>query len=242
MKTLIRLEKNHIPVGVDNFLYIRPTYISMTDQLGVLPATSSKLFIIMSAINSKETNPIKVYCPKDITKKYPQAFGHLNLGSNIGPILEQLKIAKDKGYDDVLFLLNDNITELSDMNVFVFWENENGKKELVTPALDGSVLPGITRDSIIKLTKEKGINVSERHISIKELINSINSNKMLEIFGASTFNGLTSIKEIHYDNQTFKLPGDFSLHRRTEFCQNIQENLMKIKVGEEQHTWISALE
>ena len=242
MKTLIRLEKDHIPKGVDDFLYIRPTYISMTDQLGVLPATSSKLFIIMSPINSKQTNPIKVYCPQDITKKYPQAFGHLNLGSNIGPILDQLKIAKEKGYDDVLFLLNDNITELTDMNVFVFWENENGKKELVTPALDGSVLPGITRDSIIKLTKERGINVTERHISIKELINSINSNKMLEIFGASTFNGLTSIREIHFDNQAYKLLGDLNLNKRTEFCQSIHDCLMKIKLGEEQHPWVSPLE
>jgi branched-chain amino acid aminotransferase len=242
MKILINLEKDYIPRGVDNFMYIRPTYISMTDQLGVLPASSAKLFIIMSTILPKETNPIKVYCPEEITKKYPQSFGHLNIGSNLGPILEQLKIVREKGYDDLLFLLNDNITELSDMNVFVFWENENGKKELVTPGLDGSVLPGITRDSIIKITKDMGIDVTERHISIKELINAINSNKMLEIFGASTMNGITSIEEIHYNNQTYILPGDFRLNKRTEFCQNIHESLMKIKVGEEGHSWITTLE
>ena len=214
----------------------------MTDQLGVLPATSAKIFIIMSPIHVKEPKPLKVICTDDIIKKYPESFGHLNLPSNLGPILEQMKKAREMGYDDILFLSNDNITELSEMNVFVYLENKNGARELVTPVLDGTVLPGITRDSVIKLSKELGVDVSQRHISVKEVTDAIKENRVLEVFSASTMNGINSIQEIHYNNQSYKLPGDFSKIKRGQLSQIIYENLLKIKVGTEGHPWVTLVE
>jgi branched-chain amino acid aminotransferase len=242
MKKLIQLEKGNIPKGEDCFLYVRPTYISMTDQLGVLPATGAKLFIIMSSIKMTKKNPLKILCQDNIIKKYPNSFGHLNLGSNLGPILEQLKIAKEKNYDDILFLFNENITELSDMNLFVYWENPNGIRELVTPALDGTVLPGITRDSVIHLVKEMKINVIERHISIKEIINAFNEDRHVELFGTSTENGITQIGEIKYENKAYKLAAELNLNNKTEFTQSLHDKLSKIISESEGHPWITVVD
>lgn len=242
MKKLIQLEKNYIPRGPDNYMYIRPTYISMTDQLGVIPACAVKIFMIMSPVHVNEIKPLKVLCTDDIIKKHPESFGHLNLPSNFGPILEHMKLARQQGYDDILFLFNDNITELSEMNVFIHWEDKNGTKEIVTPALDGTVLPGITRDSVMKLGRELGINVSERHISIKEVLEAIKENRMLEMFGTSTMNGINSIQEINYNNTSYKLPGDFAKNKRNQLCQMMYDSLLKIKLGIVEHPWVTTVE
>jgi len=225
-----------------DFMYVRPTYISMTDQLGVLPATHAKLFMILSTIQANKTKPLRLLCTDRITKKYPGSFGHLNLGSNLGPVLEELKLARENSYDDILFLINGNVTELCDMNVFVYWENQNGTKELLTPALDGTVLPGVTRDSVIKISKESGVDVIERHISIREIINALNDKKTVEMFATSTMNGITPIQEIYFEDRNYKLPEEFFQDKKSTFTGMINENLLKIKTEEEGHPWITVVE
>jgi branched-chain amino acid aminotransferase len=236
------MEKEYIPRETNDFMYVRPTYISMTDQLGVLPAINAKIFIILSTIQANKTKPLKLLCTESITKKYPESFGHLNLGSNLGPVLEELKLARENGYDDILFLINDNITELCDMNVFVYWENQNGTKELLTPALDGTVLPGVTRDSVLKISKESGVDVTERHISIREIINAISDKKTVEMFATSTMSGINPIQEISYEDRNYKLPGEFGTDKKTPFTRMIHENLQRIKTNEESHPWITVVE
>ena len=190
----------------------------------------------MSPVNVNEKKPLKVYCTDEVVKKYPYSFGDLNLGSNLGPILEQMKNTREKGYDDILFLINGNITELSEMNVFVYWENRSGTRELVTPELDGTVLPGITRDSVIQLGKDLGVDVVERHISIKEVIDAVKENRCLEIFGTSTLDGFASFQEINYNNQNFKIPNNSI---KNKLSQLIYDSLLKIKVGAQEHPWVT---
>ena len=88
------------------------------------------------------------------------------------------KEIKQKGFDQILWLINENITEVGVMNFFVYWKNNHGHLELVTCPLDGTILAGVTRDSIIQIAKEWGINVVERHYSIHEVIEASNEGRV----------------------------------------------------------------
>jgi branched-chain amino acid aminotransferase len=83
--------------------------------------------------------------------------------------LQHYKEIKQKGFDQILWLINDNVTEVGVMNFFVYWKNKEGVEELITCPLDGTILPGVTRDSIIQIAQSWGIPVNERHYNIQEL-------------------------------------------------------------------------
>jgi len=87
------------------------------------------------------------------------------------------------------------------MNFFVFWTNKKGEKELVTSSLDGTILPGVMRDSVINLAKEWGIKVTERDFYIHEIIDAIKENRLIESFGTGTAAIVCPIKTIHYKGE-----------------------------------------
>ena len=91
------------------------------------------------------------------------------------------------GTDQVLWLLHDYVTEVGTMNFFVYWKNEDGEDELITPPLDGTILPGVTRDSILTLTRElKQFKVSTKPFKIQELMRACKEKRVYEAFGAGT--------------------------------------------------------
>lgn len=121
--------------------------------------------------------------------------------SNYGPTLEYYKEIQNKGFQQVLWLINDRITEVGVMNFFVYWINKQGEKELVTCHLDGTILPGVMRDSVIELAKEWGIKVSEKEFYIQEVIEAIKEKRMIEAFGTGTAAIVCPIKSIHYNGE-----------------------------------------
>ena len=121
--------------------------------------------------------------------------------SNYGPTLELYKEIQAKGFQQILWLIDDRVTEVGVMNFFVFWTNKQGEKELVTCHLDGTILPGVMRDSVIQLAKEWGIKVSERDFYITEIIEAIKEKRMIESFGTGTAAIVCPIKSINYKEQ-----------------------------------------
>lgn len=111
-----------------------------------------------------------------------------------------MNVLKD-GYQQILWLINDRVTEVGVMNFFVYWTNEQGEKELVTCPLDGTILPGVIRDSVIKTCNEWGLKVSEKHYTIHDLLKAINENRLLEAFGTGTAAIVCPIREITYKNK-----------------------------------------
>jgi branched-chain amino acid aminotransferase len=225
-----------IPSELGGGIVIRPTYISMTNQLGVLPPGDAKLFVILSALRYSEINPIKIICNESVSKKNAKAFGHLNLGSNIGPILQYYKEVSAKGYNDILWLLDENVTELNEMNFFVYWVNEENEKELMTCPLDGTVLPGVIRDCVLELCRDWGVKVTERHFSIHELIKSIKENRVIEAFGAGTANNIIPVSEICYKSLSYKI----SENNKDAVGKRLADTLMKIQTGTGiiNHKWV----
>jgi len=120
-------------------------------------------------------------------RTWPNGPGTFKFGSNYGPIIAPLQKAWKLGFNDILWLVKDNVTEVGNMNFFVFWYNKEGEKELLTCSLDGTVLPGITRKSILEISWKWGeFNVTEREFTIQELVWAIKDKKVIEAFGAGT--------------------------------------------------------
>lgn len=167
LKELVKIDKDWIPNRPLHSLYVRPTSICMDDRLGLSSVNKSKTFIVLSPVGPYYPRgfvPVKLYCDTQIVRAWPQGFGDKKIGGNYAPTLKTgRKGVEEHGCDQVLWLLHDYVTEVGTMNFFVYWKNEQGEDELVTPPLDGTILPGVTRDSILTLCKEmKKFNISVR--------------------------------------------------------------------------------
>lgn len=118
--------------------------------------------------------------------------GSYRISGNFGPLIPVVKDAKENGFDDVLWLIDDYIKELTIMNVFFVCQNRFGEVELLTPADDGCIFNGVLRKSIVEMAdviqKEKGIKLIEKNISIHEIISAHAEGRLIECFGAATSN------------------------------------------------------
>lgn len=103
--------------------------------------------------------------------------------------------------------MHDYVTEVGTMNFFVYWTNEDGEKELITPPLDGTILPGITRDTILTIMKELGeFKVSVRNFKIQEMIKAVEEGRLIEAFGAGTAAIVSPVKSFNYKEQVYQIP------------------------------------
>jgi len=121
-------------------------------------------------------------------RAWPHGFGDKKLGGNYGPTLRTSRRGSEThGCDQVLWLLHDYVTEVGTMNFFLFWKNERGEDELITPPLDGTILPGVTRDSILTLCREMhDFKVSVKPFKIQEVVKACSEGRVYEAFGAGT--------------------------------------------------------
>jgi len=162
---LLRIDKDWIPRQHGYSLYIRPTILSTAPDLSVSPASNVKLYIILSPVGpyfKEGFKAVKLLADCDhYIRAWPKGHGNKKIGGNYGPAIPTQEMARQLGYSQIMWLLeniNDHehyITEVGTMNQFFFWINsKTNKKELITPPLDGIILPGVTRDSIIQICKE----------------------------------------------------------------------------------------
>src|SRR5699024_4630933 len=175
------------PTRRSSDLYIRPFVISTEPFLGVAPSESYQFIIIMSPVGSyyKEgIKPVKIAVENEYVRAVKGGTGEAKTGGNYASSLKAQKVVEKEGYSQVLWLdgiERKYVEEVGSMNVF-FKINE----EVVTPMLNGSILPGVTRDSVIHLLKQWGFTVSERKISIEELYEAYKDGTLEEAFGTGT--------------------------------------------------------
>lgn len=175
IKAVVSMDKDWMPFRDNHSIYIRPTGISWEATLGVKKPAAAKLFVIMSPVGPYYPRgfvPVKMLCDTDHIRAWHKGVGDKKLGSNYGPTIFPQTKAEKKGYDQILWLVDDIVSEVGAMNLLVLWVNEDGKRELITCPLDGTILPGVTRDSILTLARETedDLEVTERHFSIHEVI------------------------------------------------------------------------
>ncbi|KAF2072240.1 hypothetical protein CYY_006440 [Polysphondylium violaceum] len=240
IKKLVLLDKDWIPEGRGYSLYLRPTLIATQKSLGVGASNSALLFVIASPVGPyypEGFKPVRLIADDRYVRAWTGGPGAYKLGSNYAPtIFPQLDAAK-KGFSQVLWLLNDYVTEVGTMNMFVLWKNNQDELELVTPPLDGTILPGVTRDSILKLARQWGTcKVSEKLFTMAELAKAIKEGRVKEAFGAGTAAIVSPIKSINYKGEEYPIPIDEQIGAGP-FTNKVANAIMDIQYGETDSDW-----
>lgn len=199
IRTLVNLEKEWIPEAEGTSLYIRPFVIATDAHVGVHPAHTYYFIIILSPVGAyypEGINPVKIYVEDTYVRAVKGGMGYVKTAGNYAASLKAQEEANQKGYTQVLWLdgvEKKYVEEVGTMNVFFKVDGE-----VITPALEGSILPGITRNSSIQLLKHWGVPVNERRISIQELYDAHAAGRLEEAFGTGTAAVISPIGELNY--------------------------------------------
>jgi branched-chain amino acid aminotransferase len=232
VKKLVAVEKNWIPSNEGTALYLRPFMYADEAFIGMRAATSFKFIVMASPAGPFFSKPIKLYAETQYIRAANGGTGEAKAAGNYAAAIRPTEIAKAKGYDQVLWLdakEHEYIQEVGTMNIFF---KIDGK--FITPNLGGSVLAGITRLSVIDLLRDKGFEVTERPISMSELIEASNNNTLEEAFGAGTAVGIAMIEEIGYKDLNIKFPKE----NPVSVSVNETLNAIKTQKSEDKFGWV----
>lgn len=202
LKQLVSLDREWVPTAPGTSLYIRPFIIATEPHLGVHPSNSYKFIIIMSPSGSyyKEgINPVKIMVEQHFVRAVAGGTGEAKTAGNYASALKGQEIAHKEGYSQTLWLDGKEhryIEEVGSMNIFF---KINGK--VITPALNGSILPGITRDSMLHVLKSQNIPVEERRISIDEVVEAYHNGTLEEAFGTGTAAVISPVGELKWRDE-----------------------------------------
>lgn len=197
------------------FLYVRPTLIGTSAQLGVQAPKEAMLFIVLAYMPRLDLPPggLRLYSsPEDEVRAWVGGFGYAKIGANYGPSVIVLQEAAARGYHQVLWLYGQDrqCTEAGGCNFFAVWRRKDGKTELVTAPLDDkTILDGVTRRSCLELTKQMlghKIEVTERKFTITEVMEAAAEGRLLESFAAGTAYFISAVSRIHYQGKDINVP------------------------------------
>jgi len=237
LKQLISLENKWVPSAQETSLYIRPTIIAMDPFLGVRASFTYRFFIILSPVGAyypEGFDPVKIWVSRDHVRAVRGGVGEAKTPGNYAASLLAGDKAHEKGYTQVLWLdgvKRENIEEVGAMNIFFVIDDE-----LITPALSGSILHGITRDSVLALARSWDMKVAERQISIDEVMSAHAAGRLQEIFGCGTAAVISPVGELKYGDQVI----DVTDGKVGPLAQKFYQTITDIQYGrtDDPMTWI----
>lgn len=203
---LLKVEKDWVPSTEGAALYIRPFIIAVDPFLGVRPGDEYMFIIILSpsgAYYASGLDPVKIYVESKYVRAVRGGMGYTKTGGNYAASLIGQDEAHKEGYSQVLWLdgvEQKYIEEVGAMNIFFIVDGE-----VITPALQGSILPGITRKSVIELCKSWGMKVTERRISIAEIAEAYDAGKLDEVFGTGTAAVISPVGHLKYGDKIMEI-------------------------------------
>ncbi|XP_061081357.1 branched-chain-amino-acid aminotransferase, mitochondrial isoform X2 [Conger conger] len=236
---LVEVDQEWIPYTTDASLYIRPTFIGTQPSLGLSKAQHAMLFVILSPVgpyfSTGGFTPVSLLADPNFIRAWKGGVGAFKVGGNYGPTIALQDEAQNQDCQQVLWLYGDEeeITEAGTMNLFIYWTNKRGEKELVTPPLDGLILPGVTRQSLLDLAQEWGeFKVSERTVRMRELLEALESGQILEVFGAGTACVVCPVGSVLYRGKTYKIPTT-----KNGPAMRFHKELTDIQYGRKKSNW-----
>ncbi|CAK4032245.1 Branched-chain-amino-acid aminotransferase, cytosolic [Lecanosticta acicola] len=253
LKKFVKMEERFIPSQRGYSLYIRPNMIGTQRTLGVGPPGSAMLYVIASPVGPYYPTGFKAISLEATdyaVRAWPGGVGASKLGANYAPCIVPQMQAATRGFHQNLWLFKDTdpatgkeedyVTEVGTMNLFAAIVNKEGQKELMTAPLDGTILEGVVRDSVLTLARERmvpqGWKVSERKFTMRELKEAADEGRMLEVFGSGTAATVSPVRAISYNGSLVScgLPdneevGPVTLQMKTW--------IEAIQYGEEEHPW-----
>ncbi len=241
IKKLVLLDRRWIPKAKGTSLYIRPFMIATEPFLGVRPSKEYILSVILSpvaAYYAEGFNPVKIFVTEKFVRAVPGGVGEAKTAGNYAASLMASEEAKELGFTQVLWLdavTRKNIEEVGTMNIFFVIGDT-----LVTPRLSGSILAGITRDTVIQLAKEWGMPVEERTISIDEVMEKSATGQLKECFGSGTAAVISPVGALHYQGKDITINGG----ETGPVAQRMFDTITAIQYGEEEDTngWVEILD
>ncbi len=234
MKQLVKLDENWIPNIEHHSLYIRPLMFSTDEMIGVRPSNKYKFMIILSPTGPYYSVPMKIYVEEKYVRAVEGGVGFAKNAGNYGAAMHATAEAKRKGYDQVLWtdaVEHKYVQECGMMNIFFIIGNK-----AITPDLNsGTILEGVTRDSVLQLLQDMGFIIEERKLSIDEVVEAYKAGELLEVFGTGTAATISMIKELKYR--------DFIMHfdvEKWKISPEVKEKMSAIKEGrdEDKHEWL----
>ncbi|KAG7215934.1 hypothetical protein INR49_031530 [Caranx melampygus] len=239
IRRLVEIDQDWVPHSDSASLYIRPTFISTEPSLGVKKPSSALLYVILCQVGSyfSGEEALSLWANPKYTRAWKGGTGDCKMGGNYGCALFAQYEALDYGCPQVLWLYGEDhqITEAGTMNIFLHWINEDGVEELATPPLDGIILPGITRQSILELTRQRGeFKVAERYLTMSQLHSALKEQRVKEMFGSGTACMICPIGHIIYQGETLHMPCQ---DKNSQLTSQIAKELMDIQYGRTPSDW-----
>lgn len=236
IRKLIQVDQEWVPHSASSSLYVRPTMIGTEPSLGVAASGVAELFVILSPVGpyfASGVKPVNLLADPKYVRSWPGGSGFAKMGSNYAPTLwisvssrgcvtclnycsdttrraSFQKIAAKLNCQQALWLYgpDEEITEVGAMNIFALFKHSNGRMELVTPSLEsGLILPGVTRRSVLELARKwNDFEVSERKLTIHEVLEGAKNGSLVEMFGTGTAAIVSPVGNILYDGEMKALP------------------------------------
>ena len=229
---LVQIDASWIPTETDGSLYIRPFVIATEERIGVKVSDEYLFMIVCSPAYQYYTQPLKVKVETHFVRAAAGGTGAAKCGGNYGGAFYPTQEARNEGYDQVLWTDAKNheyFEESGTMNLMFYINNT-----LITPPLSDSILDGVTRDSLLVLAAEMGLNIDVRPISYKEIQHALETGKRVEAFGAGTAAVIAPIASINIGNEQYRCYTDSDA-----VMYPLQEKLYNIRKGitPDTHNW-----
>jgi branched-chain amino acid aminotransferase len=218
------LEALHILIGVDSAwippiegsaLYIRPFMFATDEMFRVKVSDTYKFVLFTGPVGPYYAKPVKLYAEDHYVRAAVGGVGEAKVAGNYAASLLPARLANEKGYDQIMWLDAKEfkyIQEVGTMNIFFVIDGK-----VITPATDGAILKGITRDTIMTILRDKGYEVEERPLSIDEVFAASENGTLQEVFGTGTAAVVSNISHIHHKGKEIVLP-PVSTHKIAKFA------------------------
>ena len=231
LKRLLSIDREWVPKTEGTSMYIRPTMLATEPHLGVRPANNYLFFIILGPVGAyyKEgLNPVKIYVEDKYIRAAVGGTGETKTAGNYAASLLAAEEAKKKGFTQVLWLdaaEHKYVEEVGTMNMFFVIDDE-----VITAPLDGSILPGVTRDSVLHMTRDWGMKVSERVLSIDEVTGAAENGRLKEAFGTGTAAVISPVGQMTYKEKDYIFAGG----KMGELSQRLYNEIVAIQYNEKE--------
>jgi branched-chain amino acid aminotransferase len=237
VSALLRADKDWIPASRGTSLYVRPAMIATEAGLGVRPSAEYLFFIITGPVGNyyaRGFDPVRILVEQRYIRAAKGGLGEAKTGANYAASLLAATEAKEKGYDQVLWLdagRLEQIEEVGTMNIFFVIGDE-----LVTPPLSGSILPGVTRDSVLRIARDWRWKVSERPVGMDEVSQAVRDGSLREVFGTGTAAVISPVGTLSYRGEEFTVNGG----RVGELSRKLFHEITGIQNGEipDRYGWV----
>ncbi|MDR2405437.1 MAG: branched-chain amino acid aminotransferase [Deltaproteobacteria bacterium] len=241
LKELLKLDGSWTPSHPGSSLYIRPTVIATEEHLGVRPAKEYLFFIIMGPVGpyyKEGFAPIKIYVENFYTRAAPGGLGSIKAGASYAGSLLATDIAAKKGYTQLLWLdavSHKFVEEVGSMNMFFVIDDT-----ILTAPLTGTILPGITRASVLTVASDLGLKTEERALSIDEVLEAQKNGRLQEIFGSGTAAVISPVGQLCYHDDVFPI-GNGGIGKIT---QKLYDELVGVQYGllPDKRGWVEFLD